>query len=79
MVELIYVSDGNYDAGHYDLVVKSPDQLAEIEEVYALWRERKVVELQNWNNTADNSSYGMCIRERCVGAELGVKVIKLQK
>ena len=54
VVELMYISDGDYDAGHYDLVVRDPVRLSQIEEVYAVWREQKIRELYNW----DNRNYG---------------------
>ena len=58
-IQLLYISDGNYDAGHYDLVVKSPDVMEEIELTYQYWREQKIKELCMSYEPPDNSSYGL--------------------
>ena len=57
-LQLIYISDGNYDAGHYDLVVESPDQSEEIEQIYQVWRQQKIQELHSSCDSGDNKSYG---------------------
>ena len=36
VVEPMYITDGDYDAGHYDLVVCTPSRLDDIEEVYTV-------------------------------------------
>ena len=62
MVQLIYISDGIYDAGHYDLVIDTKDveKLQKVEELYELWREQKVYDLKGWNITepGNNANYG---------------------
>ena len=58
VVELMYITDGDYDAGHYDLVVRTPSRLDDIEEVYTVWRQQKIGELHNWDDSSDDWSYG---------------------
>ena len=63
MVELIYVSDGLYDAGHYDLVLKldqDDERLQRVEKSYGKWRRSNVQEILEAvrREDSDNNTYG---------------------
>lgn len=58
VIHLIYISDGRYDSGHYDLVVNSMEQSDEAEEVYKKWRQIRIRELQSWAMYEDHLTYG---------------------
>ena len=55
-IELIYVSDGNYDSGHYDLVLDGRE--AEPNPVYEEWRREHIKELMKAPHEEDATSYG---------------------
>ena len=53
-VTMVYLSDGQYDSGHYDLVVSNTEQLEPIKAHYDEWRRERVAELKeigDWNNS----------------------------
>ena len=57
-VELIYISDECYDNGHYDLAVKDLIKVAQMEAIYALWREAKIKDMPKTFFKEDNQNYG---------------------
>ena len=65
-MQLIYISDGNYDAGHYDLVMEKNDveQKQKVDDLYKLWRHQKVYDLKDWNisEPGNNANYGNILK-----------------
>lgn len=60
---MIYVSDGLYDAGHYDLVLKldqDDERLQRVEKSYGKWRRSNVQEILEAvrREDSDNNTYG---------------------
>ena len=57
-IQLVYVSDGNYDSGHYDLAVHTQEEADEVNVVYDAWRAVRVRQLHHHQAYEDNSTYG---------------------
>lgn len=57
-VTLSFVCDGEYDSGHYDLVVKDPAEAQRVERRYQEWRQERVRLLRSTPSSIDQSSYG---------------------
>lgn len=57
VIELLYVADGIYDCGHYDLVINGPEG-NEGNEHYENWRRQKLEELEHTAEPRDMSVCG---------------------
>lgn len=58
LIRLIYISDGNYDSGHYDLAVESLEEVNMINTIYYTWRDTKIREMRQWPIYKDDHFYG---------------------
>ncbi len=68
-VNLLYVADGHFDSGHYDLALPARDAHWEaVEDEYAEWRHKKIFELLGSDITeTDLSHYGAFFADNCGG------------
>ena len=60
LVRLSYVHDGQYDLGHYDLLVDDKDTADKAEMVYSKWRAQRVEEYQMSERKLNSNRYGLC-------------------
>jgi hypothetical protein len=51
----VYISDGEYDSGHYDLVVRLSEEVVENEIYYKVWRQERVLDMVS--DTTRHSRY----------------------
>lgn len=58
VIQLLFISDGNYDGGHYDLVVTTEQEADQVNDIYQTWRKERVKQLCLWSEYEDNTSYG---------------------
>ena len=63
-IQMIYVSDGLHDSGHYDLVLKhSPPR--ELVDAYQAWRLQWIEMFKNEQPVHDDTVYGLYLMAEC--------------
>ena len=57
-VVLSFVCDGDYDSGHYDLLLSDPHEAQRVDQCYKEWRQHKIRLLRESSSSTDLNTYG---------------------